>query len=148
MPRPRVVLPRGGMPGDGGGHGEYDASIINVPAVQQLAERLHLPLHLPAVVLELRDDAAVAPPDQDDEEARRDECPGRDNEPRPVHAHARPSQERGVEQEECDREDREGLHRTGWRRAGRTMNGAFGTAPRRPSVSDSSSTCAPRNFTT
>src|SRR6266545_6358044 len=58
-----------------------------------------------------------------------------------------------VEQQKPDGEDRDGpredvcTHRTGWRRAGSTMKGAFGTAPRARSVSDSSSTPAPRNFT-
>src|SRR5207249_1848747 len=67
-------------------------------------------------------------------------------------AEARIEEQQRVERQKAGGERRERPaerpHRTGWRRAGRTMNGELGTAPSAASVVDSSSTCAPLNFTT
>src|SRR3989454_11163670 len=65
---------------------------------------------------------------------------------------ARIEEQQRVEREKADGERRERPaerpHRTGWRRAGRTMNGELATAPRAARAVGSSSTCPPLNFTT
>ena len=142
MARAGVMLAAHGIPRDRGGHG-----LAAGVGLEQLAKRLRLALHLAAGVGELGENAAIAPPREHDEDARHDAHSRCHEQPRPRHGDAGPRQERGVEQEQSDGHRREELHRTGWRRAGSTMNGAFGTAPNAPSVMDSSSTSAPRNFT-
>jgi hypothetical protein len=137
------------MPDDGRGH-----LVLEIAALEQRAQRLDLALHLAARLLELEQDAPVAPPREHDEGAGAPADGGGEEQQRPAEGDRGEREQNGVEQQEPDGRDGEGaaggggLHRTGWRRAGKTMNGAFGTAPRAPSVIVSSSTWAPRNFTT
>src|SRR6266487_3285208 len=138
--RARVVVPAGRVPDDCGRH------LVLAVGVQQLANRFHFALHLFTGGGQVRQGVPVALPPPD-HEYRRDAADGGPEEA------ADEREQHRVEQQKPDGEDRDGpreggsAHRTGWRRAGSTTKGAFGTAPTARSVSDSSSTAAPRNFT-
>src|SRR5215469_11782020 len=104
---------------------------------------------------QLGENPAVAQPRHEDRDGQQETESAADPERNPVECDGAVEEQIGVEEQESDRRKRRDPapprrtgHRTGWRRAGRTMNGAFAPAPSAPIVWDSSSTSAPRYFTT
>src|SRR5712664_973678 len=118
MPGASVMMPAGGIPDDGDGH------LFFAVSVQQIAQRFDFAFHLFSRIRELRHRAPVPEP-PDSVEQQKPDCKNRDG----------PG-------------ERVAAHRTGCRRLGSTIKGALGTAPSARMVRDSSSTVAPRNFTT
>src|SRR5439155_3972926 len=109
-------------------------------------------LHLAPRLLELGDRATVPTPAEHDQDRGEAAGGAAHDQPGAPETEARIEEQQRVEREKADRERRERPaerpHRTGWRRAGRTMNGEVATAASAASVVDSSSTCPPLNFTT
>src|SRR5436190_406308 len=131
--------------------GTDTTSVVQVLALQQLPDRLHLRPHLPPGVLQVGHDATISPPPDHHQHGRDETDRAPEDQPAAIEGDAAVRQEQGVQQQEADGEGRQrpGDHqRTGWRRAGRTMNGELGTAPSVARVVVSSSTWAPRNLTT
>src|SRR5437016_3477962 len=123
-----------------------------VPAVQQRSDGFHLRPHLAPRLLELSHGAPVAAPAKHDEHGGDATGDAAHDQHRTPETEARVEQQQGIEREARDGQQgehpAEGLHRTGWRRAGRTMKGELGPAPSAARVVPSSSTCAPLNLTT
>src|SRR5205809_3207294 len=136
----------------GGNHRAYRYSISQPFAPQPLAERFPFRPHVAPRLLELGDRATVAAPAQPDQHRDQRTADAAHHQPRPPEAETRIQKQQRVDRQKADREYRERpaerRHRTGWRRAGRTMRVELAPTPNAASVVDSSSTRAPRNFTT
>jgi hypothetical protein len=118
--------------------------------VEEIPNRFDFGKHLFAITFELSHRATVATPPEDHEHRREETHAAPHNQHGPVECQAAVHEKQGIESQEAYRERRERPTRsrgtlghdqcTGWRRAGRTMNGAFGAAPSEASDADSSST--------
>src|SRR5438477_140322 len=138
--------------GPGLERGPACSSVMQLLVAQQRPNRVHFRPHVAPRLFELGDGATVAAPAEPDQHRDQGTGDAAHDQRRSPEAEARIQEQQRVEREKADGEYREcpaqRPHRTGWRRAGRTMRVELAATPNAASVVDSSNTRAPWNFTT